>query len=217
MNGYNPATVFSSIDTNGRYAFGNQPLIARWNLSAFASALLPLISENKNKAIELAQKVLEDFQPLYTEKWYSMMLRKLGIQHPEESDKELVDRLLALMETHKADYTHTFLALQQDKELDQSLFKSAEFRNWKKDWSQTHLRHEDKSPDHDLMKSMNPNVIPRNHWVENALDAAVDANLSPFQELLSTLTKPYDGHPDEIMFQKVPEDFDARYQTFCGT
>ena len=217
MNAYKPDTVFSSIDTNGRYAFGNQPMIARWNLSAFASALLPLISKNEDKAIELAQKVLEDFQPIYTEKWYSMMFHKLGIQHPEESDKELADRLHALMETHKADYTHTFLALQRNLDLKSPLFKSEEFRNWKKDWSQTHLRNEDKSPDIELMKSTNPNVIPRNHWVENFLDAAVEENLSPFQELLSTLTKPYDEHPEELVFQKVPEEFDARYKTFCGT
>lgn len=217
MNAYAPGTVFSSIDAHGRYAFGNQPLIARWNLSAFASALLPLISENEQKAIDLVREVLEEFQPTYTEKWYAMMFGKLGIRKPEESDKTLVDRLLTLMETHKADYTHTFLALQRNLDLKYPLFESDEFKNWQKDWKQTLLRNEHKSPDIELMESMNPTVIPRNHWVENVLGAAVEGDLSPFQELLSTLSEPYGNHPDELKFQPVPVAYDDQYQTFCGT
>jgi len=100
MNSYNPNTVFSSIDTQGRYAFGNQAHIAQWNLTAFANALLPIISEDQKKAVELAQEVIDGFQYKFTERWYKMMFGKLGILNPEEKDRELVDRLLIIMETH---------------------------------------------------------------------------------------------------------------------
>ena len=176
MNSYNPKTVFSSIDTHGRYAFGNQSYIAQWNLAVFAGALLPIISENQQKAIELAQEVIEGFQQKFTEKWYAMMCGKLGILHPEDKDKDLVDELLSLMEANKADYTQVFLALQQDKEPDGGLFKLEEFRAWEQKWKNTHLGGERKALSLELMNKQNPKVIPRNHWVENVLEAAVEGD-----------------------------------------
>lgn len=217
MNSYNPGTVFSSIDTHGRYAFGNQPHIAQWNLTAFANALLPVISENQEEAIELAQEVVNGFQQEFSEKWYSMMSGKLGILHPGDKDKDLVDELLALMETHRADYTQVFLALQQDKVPDGSLFRMEGFRVWVQKWKKAHQGGEGKSPGMELMSQLNPKVIPRNHWVEDVLEAAVEGDLAPFNQLLDTLSKPYGHHPDELVFQQIPEGFDAQYQTFCGT
>jgi uncharacterized protein YdiU (UPF0061 family) len=217
MNAYDPKTVFSSIDANGRYAFGNQSSIAQWNITAFANALLPLISTKREKAIQLAQEVIDGFQHRFTEKWYTMMFGKLGILNPTNKDKGLVDELLSLMETHRADYTQVFLALQQDKELDISLFRLEEFKHWLQKWKNAQLREGHKASAIELMDKHNPKVIPRNHWVENVLEAAVEGKLSPFNQLLNKLSKPYDTHPDELQFQEIPEGFDARYQTFCGT
>lgn len=213
MNSYSPSTVFSSIDTQGRYAFGNQPHIAQWNLAMFASALLPVISENQEKAVELATEVIDGFKNAFVEKWYRMMFGKLGISHPEEKDKALVDDFLALMETNKVDYTQAFLALKQGKEPN----GLAAFKEWMQKWKGTHLRNERNAPSLDLMNTFNPKVIPRNHWVEHVLEAAVEGNMAPFDELLAILSKPYENHSDELQFQQIPEGFDARYQTFCGT
>ena len=217
MNSYNPRTVFSSIDTHGRYAFGNQSYIAQWNLAIFASALLPLISGNQKKAVDLAKEVIEGFQQTFTEKWYNMMCGKLGILNPGDKDKDLVDGLLSLMETNSSDYTQVFLALQQDKEPDESLFNLAEFSDWMEKWKNEHLGDQGKTPSLELMKKLNPKVIPRNHWVENALEAAVEGDMAPFDQLLGILSKPYDDHPHGLQFQQIPAGFDARYQTFCGT
>ena len=217
INSYDPKTVYSSIDTLGRYAFGNQPTIAHWNLTVLANALLPVISENQKNAIELAQEVVDGFQNRFIESWYTMMFGKLGIAHPEAKDKDLVDELLDLMEMSKADYTQIFLALQQEKELDTPLFKLEKFKGWVKKWKNAHFSNERKTPGLELMKKSNPKVIPRNHWVENALEAATKGNMTPFNQLLGTLSKPYDDHPDELQFEQVPEGFDADYQTFCGT
>lgn len=217
MNAYDPGTVFSSIDTLGRYAYANQPYITKWNLAIFANALLPIISDNQEDAVRLAQGVLEEFQYDYSKKWYAMMFAKLGILKPEEEDKELVDQLLVLMENNKIDYTQLFLALQLDKELDGSLFKLDTFKAWKDQWNTACMRTGRKEERLAVMNRTNPKVIPRNHWVENALEAAVQGNMEPFNELLGMLSKPYENHCEEFIFQQVPNDFDEQYQTFCGT
>jgi len=217
MNTYDPNTVFSSIDEHGRYAFSNQSSIAQWNLTVFANALLPIISENQQKAIQLAQEVIDGFEDTFTEKWYTMMFGKLGISHPTDKDKVLVDELLSLIETNNADYTQAFLALQQDKRSGTSLFKLEKFNHWLKKWEKAQLRGGSKASAFELMNKHNPKVIPRNHWVEDVLKAAVIGDLAPFNQLLSMLSRPYDSHPDELKFQQIPEGFDARYQTYCGT
>ena len=210
MNTYHPKTVYSSIDANGRYAFGNQSNIAHWNLAMFANALLPMISEKEDKAVELAKEVLDDFQNRFTEQWYTMMSQKLGIKYENDKGKTLVDRLLKLMETQKADYTQLFLALERNQAIDMPIFEQNDFKIWMKNWKS-------KNPDTELMKTNNPRVIPINLWVENALESAVEGNMSPFQDLLAKLAKPYDDYPDGLLFEKTPADFEASYQTFCGT
>ena len=217
MNAYSPKTVFSSIDAHGRYAFGNQSKIAAWNLTAFANALLPAISENTEQAVKLAQDVIDSFQFKFAEKWYAMMFGKLGIPKSEEKDRSLVDNLLSLMEGHDADYTQVFSALQEQKNLEEPLFQSKEFNAWKKDWQKAldgKILNEQSLM---LMEKSNPKIIPRNHWVEDALDTAVEGNMAPFEKLMTMLSKPYASHPEELQFERVPKGFDAEYRTFCGT
>ena len=217
MNGYSRKTVFSSIDTQGRYAYGNQPRMVHWNIMAFANALLPLFAETPEKAVELGQEVIDGFQLKFNQRWYAMMLGKLGIVHAEEEDKALVDRLLAMMEAHQADYTQLFVALQHDKEPHSTLFQLDEFKSWRQQWKSAQQRGAGEKQGLERMKQLNPRVIPRNHWVEQALEAVVAGDLNPFTDLLNTLSKPYDDQPDELQFQAIPVDFDAGYQTFCGT
>ncbi|MEL7146142.1 MAG: YdiU family protein [Bacteroidota bacterium] len=217
MNTYHPETVFSSIDQNGRYAFGNQPGIAHWNLTVFANSLLPLISEDQKEAVALAQDVLDRFQQNFSKSWYAMMFDKLGVLHPQERDKTLVDELLVLMEATQMDYTQVFLALPLDQKPDQPFFHSEEFKNWFQKWLQVTARNEGQEARLSIMSQSNPRVIPRNHWVENALNAAVEGDMGPFNQLLKTLSQPYNQHPTELQFQQVPADFDKQYQTFCGT
>ena len=214
MNAYDPKTVFSSIDRNGRYAFGNQQHIGHWNLTAFANALLPAVAEDQEEAIKLAQKAVDGYPFKFNERYYAMMFAKLGVPNPNEEDRVLVDDLLAMMQTHKSDYTQTFLALEENRELEGTLFSSEEFKVWKEKWE--NLR-EDKDASTALMRKNNPRVIPRNHWVENALDEAVKGDLDPISELLQVLSDPYGNHSDELKYQPIPEEFDSCYQTFCGT
>ena len=210
MNAYHPKKVYSSIDKNSRYAFGNQSYIANWNLTIFANALLPLISDNEEKAVKLANGVLNEFQKRFEYQWYNMMFNKLGIVNPNKKDRVLVNDLLKLMEVHKTDYTQLFLALEKDETLDAYLLAQNEFKNWLQDWK---IR----NPVLAQMKKYNPRIIPRNHWVENALETAVKGDMMPFKNLLKLLSKPYDDHPNALMYEKTPADFDASYQTFCGT
>ncbi|BDC99577.1 protein adenylyltransferase SelO [Persicobacter psychrovividus] len=210
MNAYDPKTVFSSIDTQGRYAYGNQPNIALWNIVAFANALLPLIADDEDQSIEKAQKVIDGFKAKFSQKWTQMMFGKLGLRQVEDKDKSLVDRLLALMEKYKADYTQTFLALHEDRDLDTPLFQAEDFKQWKEDWHRF-------SPDKSWMKKYNPNIIPRNHWVENALNSAVEGDMQPFNELMERLSQPYGEHPEGVRFEVMDGGIDSGYQTFCGT
>ena len=210
MNTYHPKTVFSSIDRNKRYAFVNQSYMAHWNLTIFANALLPLISDNEEKAVKLAKGVLDEFQNRFIDQWYTMMFNKLGIVNQNKKDRVLVNELLKIMELHKTDYTQLFIALEKEETSDASLFEQKEFKNWIHAWKL-------KNPVQEQMKKYNPRVIPRNYWVENALETAVEGDVMPFQNLLKLLSKPYGDHPNELIYEKTPADFDASYQTFCGT
>jgi len=217
MNTYNPKTVYSSIDRNGRYAFGNQSTIAHCNLTVFASTLLPLISNEKEKAIQLAKDILNKFPDEYSKKWYQMMFKKLGITKPLKEDKVLVDTLLQLMDENKADYTNTFAALTFNKVSNDSLFTSNQFNDWRKQWEKR-TNHTDKQIETlKLMQSQNPLVIPRNHLVESALEDAIQGDKSQFNELINLISKPYNYKSPHKIFQSIPSGFDDCYKTFCGT
>ena len=214
INTYNPKTVFSSIDRHSRYAFGNQHKIAYWNLNIFAGAILPLISNDKNKSVQLVQEILNQFPVIYLQKWYKMMYEKIGITNPIEEDKLLIKNLLILMESYKADYTNTFVALTIDKENKDSLFRSNDFNNWRKKWKKR-IKNEKNS--YKRMQINNPIYLPRNHLVESALKDATNGNKEEFDNLLNSMSQTYNYNGKDVGFQIVPDGFDKIYKTFCGT
>lgn len=216
MNAYNPNTVFSSIDRHARYAFGNQPRIAHWNMMAFAGTLLPIIDEDEEVATQKATAILDEFPKRFATAWYKMMLRKIGISDPENADQELIDDVLQLLENHQADYTNFFVSLRKDSLPDESLFKDPMFEEWYPRW-QKRVDEIGRTEAQKLMASLNPTVIPRNHMVEEVLSAAVNGDLAPLQQFLNVLSDPYNYETDASPLQVVPEGFDSQYQTFCGT
>ena len=216
MNSYNPDTVFSSIDKNGRYSFGNQPNITYWNLAAFANTLIPIISDDKNKSIILIKEKLNNFSSLFSNSWYNMMYKKLGILNPVEKDKILIDSLLDLMNDYKADYTNTFAALTLNSTSNDVLFTSNKFKAWKIKWRDRINYLNNSVESFKLMKQQNPLVIPRNHLVELALENSINGNLDQLNDLLYLVSNPY-NYTSNYKFQTIPEGFDDSYKTFCGT
>ncbi len=215
MDRYDPKTVFSSIDTRGRYAYGNQPNIAQWNLGRFAETLLPLLHQESEKAIRLAQEAVDGFTLHYYKHWLGGMRQKLGLLHAETEDAPLIEELLHLMEQHKLDFTHTFTALTYDAIEDIPASQLPEFQTWLGTWQDR--RNRGKLPQ-ESMASSNPVRIPRNHLVETALAAAVNnEDLAPFKRLMAALSKPYDRVPEYAEYEAPPESTKQQYQTFCGT
>jgi len=217
MDIYDPKTVFSSIDKMGRYAYCNQPIITKWNLSRFAECLIPLINKDQNKAIEIATEIINSFEKIYEEKWLNMMREKLGLFGIEEKDKFLILDLLTWMHQNNVDYTNTFCHLM-DNEIKKDLkYDDEDFLNWKKRWK-NRLKTKNIIPEKSiqLMKNTNPNVIPRNHKVEEALKSAEENDLKPINEMLKVLRKPYTQQKDIREYQ-IPKVTKEKYQTFCGT
>lgn len=219
MNAYDPATVFSSIDTGGRYAFGNQPSIAHWNLSVLGGALLPLVHANEDQAIALAQGVLDEFPALFRAAHLRMACHKLGIDEPRAGDAALVQEFHDRMQAAQADHTNSFAALLQAGTPLGPPFNEEGLLNWHQRWLER-IKHAAGGVQaaHDLMRRMNPVVIPRNHVVEQVLDAATRSNdLRPLQELLEVLADPYTTAAVPDTFRMPPADGDLGYRTFCGT
>ncbi len=217
MEAYDPETVFSSIDFWGRYAYGNQPEMAAWNLARLAEALLPLISDNDDEALALAEEAFGAFLPQYQAAWSAGMRAKLGLTADIEADMvtALADELLHLLRESHVDYTsffrHLSRAARDEAESVRGLFVDlAGFDGWMTRWRAL-------EPDAELMDRVNPIYIPRNHLVEEALTAATAGELDPVRRLLAAVTAPYDERPDlERYASPAPEDFGA-YRTFCGT
>ncbi|WP_205173521.1 protein adenylyltransferase SelO [Bacillus pakistanensis] len=219
MDTYDPETVFSSIDRRGRYAYGNQPPIAGWNLARFAESLLPLLHENQDEAVEIAQKAISDFPELYHSHWLAGMRAKLGIFNEENKDKSLIEDLLNMMEKYHADFTNTFLALTFEKQKDTVLYGTTEFTKWYELWQERLGRQEEtKESTHKLMRESNPAVIPRNHRVEEALEAAVKkGDYSVMERLLDVLSRPFAHTPEQAEYSVLPEPSSRPYRTYCGT
>ena len=219
MDIYDPATVFSSIDREGRYAYGNQPHIGVWNLARLAEALLPLLDENQEKAIEKAEEALSHFSTLFGDHWLGGMRAKLGLFNEEQADEILIKDLLSMMQTKHADYTNTFRALTIDNLDGSDLFKTQEFNQWYNRWQDRQSRQpESKEASLELMRNNNPAVIPRNHRVEEALHAAVEeGDLHVMDQLLDVLSKPFDYSKEQEEYCALPAPSNERYQTFCGT
>lgn len=218
MDTYDPETVFSSIDINGRYAYKNQPNMAVWNLARFAETLLPLLSADKDEAIKLAEDALSDFSEIFENNWLSGMRAKLGIFNEEAGDEELIKNLLSIMQKYKADYTNTFRLLTLGDLDNTEIFTSEEFKEWYKMW-QERLSRQDESNElsKKLMKSSNPAVIPRNHRVEEALEAAENGDYSVMDKLLDVLISPFDYSKAQEEYAKLPKPSSCRYKTYCGT
>jgi uncharacterized protein YdiU (UPF0061 family) len=244
MDAYDPGTVFSSIDIYGRYAYGRQPGIAGWNLARFAETLLPLLHEDENKAVELAKDAVSEFGELFRAAWLRGMRSKLGIfgEEPQDEisrdealqdeatrdeatrdeatqDEDLINSLLDIMHRHKADFTNTFRALTYNEDLDIAMFGTDEFKRWKARWHERLGRQKQaESSVFRLMRESNPVIIPRNHRVEEALEAAEKrGDYSIMDRLVRALSRPYENTSDKDCYTAPPGPSFCGYRTFCGT
>jgi serine/tyrosine/threonine adenylyltransferase len=220
MDQYDPGTVFSSIDLHGRYAYGNQPKIGAWNLARFAEALLPLLHEEEDQAVAIAEEAISDYFELYRSDYLAGMRAKLGLFNEEAEDEALIQELLSMMQKYRADYTNTFRALTVDRfEGGTALFSTAEFAQWRERWQERRGRQQEaEAESSQLMRSNNAALIPRNHRVEEALDAAVNqGDYSVVQRLLDVLSRPYEHAPEQLEYCSLPTPSDHPYRTFCGT
>ena len=217
MDAYDPATVFSSIDTYGRYAYGNQPRIAQWNLARLAESLLPLLHPEEEAAVALATKSLENFTARFEHHWVAGMRKKLGLFNEEPEDRALIDVLLTWMHGTKEDFTNTFAALA-DSPAGPAAGTDADFTRWHETWH-ARLARQPQSPDESLQlrRAHNPAFIPRNHLVEAALAAAEQGDVSVMHRLLDVLSRPFDHHRDEPDYRQPAPTGAACYKTFCGT
>ena len=218
MDQYDPKTVFSSIDQFGRYSFENQPRITKWNLARFAECIVNLIDSDEDKAIKIATETINNFEKIYENKWINMMRNKLGLFGEDKNDKKLISDLLDWMKNNKADYTNTFCYLMKTNNTEDQIFEDKNFIKWQERWyKRLKINNTPEEKYFDLMRSMNPNVIPRNHKVEEALKAANENNFELFHNLLKVLKSPYDSKADLSEYQKPAPHTDEKYQTFCGT
>ena len=217
MDSYDPKTVFSSIDRTGRYAYCNQPVITKWNLARFAECLIPLIDKDQNKAIKIASEIIDSFEKKYEEKWISMMRNKLGLSGLDNKDKYLILDLLTWMHEKKADYTNTFCHLMNLIPKKNKLYDENTFIDWKQRWKERLLKNNNTPIKYnELMRNNNPLVIPRNHKIEEVLEAAENNDLKPLNKILEILSKPY-IEQEEIYDYQSPSTSSEKYQTFCGT
>lgn len=224
MDRYDPGTVYSSIDHAGRYAYGNQPAIGQWNLIRFAETLLPLINPDRDAATEAATEVVTNYSSHFQRCWLTGMRTKLGLIKPMATDEVLVTDLLALLQSHRVDYTMTFRALAgslrgEDDAL-QGLFETPTgLDDWMERWK-SRLDTEGRNPGAVAteMDMVNPIYVPRNHLVDHALEAAAAGDTAPFHEILDVVTDPFVERSDLERFAlPAPVSFDETFQTFCGT
>jgi uncharacterized protein YdiU (UPF0061 family) len=218
MDTYDPATVFSSIDDGGRYAYGNQPSIAQWNLARLAEAMLPLFDEDVDRAVERATASLDRFPRLFRQHWLDGMRSKLGLFTAEDEDEALVDELLAWMQRQSADFTNTFRLLTSGRLIAPSTPGDPEVEAWHRRLEVRRGRQpQTPAESESLMRRHNPAFIPRNHKVEEALEAATSGDdVSVMERLLEVLAAPYD-HDRDLPAFNAPSSDTWPYRTFCGT
>ena len=219
MDTYDPNTVFSSIDRNGRYAYGRQPQIAQWNLARFAETLLPLIHEDSQEAVSIANEMISGFPDIFRHHWLAGMRAKLGLLNQEADDGALVEELLDCMHRHRVDFTNTFRELASGSLPEASVFQAPDFQQWFERWQARLKRQPDSwEASRRLMSTHNPAVIPRNHQVEKALEAAVErADFTVMEKLLGVLSCPYQDQPEQEDYKLPPPPSSPPYRTFCGT
>lgn len=227
MDSYHPDTVYSSIDRRGRYAYGNQPSIAQWNLAGLANALLPLIADDQHAAVELATELIQSFSTRFAQHYQPGLLRKLGLASAQDGDLKLAQDLLQRMAENRADFTLTFRRLgalvdstSKDDASVRGLFEDpAAFDEWLVRWRER-IRAESRTPAEirSDMRSVNPAFIPRNHGVEEAIEAAVErGDFEPFEELVEVLAYPYEDQPTRARYAAPPRPEQVVRETFCGT
>jgi uncharacterized protein YdiU (UPF0061 family) len=219
---YDPATVFSSIDRGGRYAYGNQPNTAHWNLARLAEALLPLIHEDKDKAVAAAEEKLGKFPERFRAHYTAGFRAKLGLLTEEQEDYDLAKELLDLMKTAEADFTSSFVALTKAAESGELAgplsFGGAPLRAWQNKWmARLERQQKDRSEILAVMRHADPVVIPRNHRVEEALAAAAGGDFSVMHRLLAALRNPFEETPENEPYRHAPRPGGQPYRTFCGT
>jgi serine/tyrosine/threonine adenylyltransferase len=223
MDSYHPETVFSSIDRTGRYAYGNQPPIAQWNLARFAETLLGLMDADRGRAIEVATARIVGFPDLLERHRLNWMRRKLGLFTEEDGDAALVQSWLDLLQGQQADFTLAFRGLAEvaaEPEMPGALFEGAPgHEDWQAAWRQRLSREPQTARQRvAAMRQVNPAFIPRNHRVEQALAAAVEhEDLGPLKRLMAVLARPYDDQPGAADLAEAPGPEARGYRTFCGT
>jgi uncharacterized protein YdiU (UPF0061 family) len=227
MDGYDPETVFSSIDGMGRYKFANQPPAAQWNLARFAETLLPLLDADGGRAVAAANEVLAAFPDQFEEHWLSGMCAKLGLFTREPGDLELLSAWLELMHRNQCDYTLTFRRLcnavdageAADAQLCASLIHPNEYREWATRWRSRLAREPQTAQERAAsMRRVNPAFIPRNHRIEQVIAAAIERDdFAPFEEMLSVLARPYEDQERFEAYTHAPQPAERVLQTFCGT
>jgi serine/tyrosine/threonine adenylyltransferase len=226
MDTYNPKTVFSSIDHNGRYAYVNQPAIAHWNLARLAETLLPLIDADAEKAVDAAMEVLQPFIEHFDASFLDGMRRKIGLASEDSSDGDLIKQLFTTMQGGQADFTLTFRRLAPAAESEsgeaalRELFtQPSGIDEWLTSWRRR-LSNDAQTPAERAaaMRRVNPAFIPRNHRVEVALNAASEhGDFQPFRRLLSIVQRPFDDQPEFAEYERPPEPSERVLHTFCGT
>ena len=213
MDQFDPKTVFSSIDEKGRYAYGNQSKITKWNLMRFAETFLHLIDPDEKKAVALAQFEFDKFEEDFNRIWKINHLAKIGIIKEEDGDEDLLNELFSWMEKMKPDYTNTFRGLVDSHLHSDPLYNTLEFVEWKQKWLK---RISSVDMYENLLESYNPSVIPRNHLVEDALIQVSEfENMDPFNKLLKLLQNPFNSY--DLDKYQTPTRSDNGYKTFCGT
>jgi protein adenylyltransferase len=226
MDHYDPGQVFSSIDEQGRYAYANQPQIALWNLTRLAECLLPLFSDEQDKAIEQAQFALGEFAEKFSNAYQAGLRAKIGLFTARDGDEALVQDLLDAMAKNQADFTLTFrhladaaLGPEGDGRVRPLFADPAAYDAWAVRWRQR-LAEEQQAPATRMaaMRAVNPAFIPRNHRIEAVIDAAVTRDdFAPFEELLLVLSKPFEDQPEFAAYADPPKPEQRVLQTFCGT
>ncbi len=206
INAYDDEKVYSSIDTYGRYSFGNQPSMAKWNIEMLADSILPLIDDDKKKAFNVAKEAISEFDDIFDDTYMEMMGNKLGLVKKDAESKKMIGELLGLMKKYQRDYTNVFFKLSEKE----NPFTHEDEIDWFKSWKAM-ISKQDPENTEKKMRSANPVVIPRNHRVEKAI-----RDRSEFQDLLRVLENPYDNIKYDEEFQNPPESEDG-YMTFCGT
>ena len=220
MDAYDPGTVLSSIDHGGRYAYANQPRMAQWNLARLAETLLPLLAEQEEAALEIAQAALGEFAPAFEAANYDGFARKIGIAARAPEDTALIEDLLRRMAEQGADFTLTFRALADASDGNAEAARAqfgdpAAFDGWAENWRARLAR---EAAPAQLMRASNPAFIPRNHLVEAAIRAAEDRDdFRPFEALMTVLARPYEDQPEHAAFASPPRPEERVLATFCGT